>query len=161
MNLGTLKPVFAHDGPFTSVHVDVSQDTEDALQQRQSRWTTIRHQLEHENLASGLIDRIGEIVQERTNLAGEARRSIVAAGDEIVWDDLRVGHTIWPESLDHGPLPDLAGWLHQVDGDLPFLLITADREGADLDLYRAVSRAETEHDEIHGETLHITKVPQV
>lgn len=160
MNLETVQHVFAQDGPFTSVHLDVSQDTEDALQQRESRWTTTRHRLEHEHLDTGLIDQIGDRVLERTDLPGEARRTVVASGDRIVFDDVRTGHSIWPEVVDHGVLPDLSGWLHQMDGRIPFLLVTADREGAALDLYQASTGPADEHEEVHGETLHIQKVPQ-
>lgn len=160
MNLGTVQHVFTQDGPFTSLHLDVSQDTQDAVQQRESRWTTARHRLEHEHVDSHLIEQLGERVRERTDLPGEARRTIVAAGDRIVLDDVRTGHSIWPEIVEHGALPDLSGWLHQLDGQIPFLLVTADREGADLDLYEASTGPAAAHEEVHGETLHITKVPQ-
>jgi hypothetical protein len=160
MNLATIQQLYTHDGPFLSIHMDVSRNTEDAAQQIEARWTTLRHDLERDGIEPGLSEQIGARLQERTEVAGEARRTLVAADGEILFDDVRAGHTIWPESIGFGPLPDLAAWLHQVDGQMPFLLVTADREGADLDFYRAMSRPDPDHEEIHGDTLHITKVPQ-
>lgn len=159
MNLGTIHDVYQHSGPFVSVHLDVSRNTEDATQQIEARWTTLRHRLEHEGVDAGLIERIGERVRERHDVPGEVRRTIVASGDEIVFDDLRAGRSMWPERVTCGPLPDLGGWLHQVDGELPFVLAVADREGADVDFYRAESKTAPEHREVHGQRLHIHKVP--
>lgn len=160
MNLGSVQHLFTHDGPFVSVHLDVSRDTEVAVRQRESRWTTTRHELEHAGVAPAVIDAIGERLVEKTGLPGEVRRTVVAAEGEIVLDDARPGHTLWPETVTTGPLPDLAGWLHQSCAQLPFLLVVADREGADLDFYRAQTDSSPEHQEVHGETMYITKVPQ-
>lgn len=160
MDLGTIQDVFTHEGPFVSVHIDVSRATEDARQQVDARWTTIRHQLEHGNIDKALVDQIGQRVHEQTGVAGEVRRTLVGAKGEIIFDDVRAGHCSWPEGTSTGPLPDLSGWLRQVDGQIPFLLVRADREGASMDFYRGTSRPEPEHRETHGETLHITKVPE-
>jgi len=160
MNLATIQHVFNHRGPFVSVYVDVSRNTEDAASQLDARLTTLRHDLEHEGVAEELIEELCTRIGARTDIAGEARRLVIASGDEIVFDDVRAGHTTWPESHSVGPLPDLAGWLHQVDGQLPFVLVTADREGADIDVYQATSKPDATHTEVHGETQHIQKVPQ-
>ena len=160
MDLGSVQDVFTGKGPFVSVHLDVSRDTEDARQQVDSRWTTLRHELEHQDVDSALIEQIGERVHEQTSLPGEVRRTIVGAEDRIVFDDVRAGHTIWPEDTSVAPLPDLGGWLHQVDGQVPFLLVTADKEGASVDFYQGTTRPKAERREIHGETLHIKKVPE-
>ena len=159
MNLGTIQHLYTHAGPFVTVHMDVSRDTEVAPQQLESRWTTASHELESVGVDRALIDQLGERVHQVPGVPGEARRTLVAV-DTIVFDDVRAGHSIWPEVTSLSPLPDLAGWLHQVDGQLSFVLVTADREGADIDFYRASSKPDPEHEEVHGQNLHITKVPQ-
>jgi len=160
MELGSIQEVFTSEGPYISVHIDVSRDTEDARQQVDARWTTVRHQLEHEHVDGALVEQIGERVHEQTSVPGEIRRTLVAAKGGIVFDDVRAGHSIWPEGTSTAPLPDLSGWLRQVDGQIPFLLVRADREGASMDFYHGTSRPRPEHRETHGETLHITKVPE-
>jgi hypothetical protein len=157
MQLNTLKDVYAHDGPFVTVHLDVSRNTEDAPQQLEARWTTARHTLEQEKVDPGLVEQIGQRLQEPTELPGQVRRTIIAADGEIVFDDARIGSSPWPETVTCGDLPDLAGWVHQSDGQIPFLLVVADREGADLELHEALDLGNARHSEVSGETLHLHK----
>lgn len=160
MKLAAVRDVFTHAGPFVTVHAEVGRETEDARAQLDARWGNIRRQLEQEGLDGALIERIGERIHENTRVPGQARRTIVAADDEIVFDDVQVGHSMWPETAEVAPLPDLSGWLRQADGTLPFLLVVASRDGADIDFYRATSDPTAEHHEVQGETLHLQKVPQ-
>ena len=88
MQLSTLQDVYAHPGPYVTVHLDVSRDTEDAPQQLDARWTSARHTLEKEGVDPSLIEQIGQRLQEPTDLPGEVRRTIIAAGNEIVFDDV-------------------------------------------------------------------------
>jgi len=157
MQLSTLQDVYRHPGPYVTVHMDVSRNSEDALTQIETRWNNSRQTLEAEGVDASLIDRIGELVLEPTDVPGEVRRTIVAAGEEILLDDILAGHSPWPESVSCGELPDVSGYLQQVDGQMPFLLVVADRTGADLDFYRALVRADSMHTEVEGETLHIHK----
>lgn len=157
MQLTTLQDVYAHPGPYVTVHLDVSRNTEDAAQQAEARWTTARHTLEKEGVSPELVERIGERLREPSELPGEVRRTVVAAGDEIVFDDVVAGRTAWPETVAVGELPDVSGWLHQTDGQMSFVLVVADREGADVDFYRALATADPMHSEVDGSTLHIHK----
>lgn len=157
LNLSALQSVYDHDGPFVSVHLDVSRNTEDAPQQLDARWTTARHTLEHAGVSEALVDRIGDFVREPVDLPGEVRRTLVASADEVLFTDTVPGSSSWPETVSCGALPDLAGWLQQVDGQISFLLVLADREGADLELHSAVTRAPDAQSQISGETLHLHK----
>jgi hypothetical protein len=157
MQLGTLQDVYTHTGPFVTVHMDVSRNTEDARQQIDARWTSARHELERAGVDPKLVEQIGERLHEADDIPGEVRRTIVAADGEILFDDVLAGSTPWPELVTVGELPDLSGWLHQADGQLPFLLVVADREGADLDFYRALARSGSDHSEVEGTELHIHK----
>jgi hypothetical protein len=157
MQLSTLQDVYAHPGPYVTVHMDVSRNTEDATQQLEARWTTARHTLERESVEPSLVEEIGRRLQEPTEMPGEVRRTIIAAGDQVVFDDVLAGSSVWPEVVTCGDLPDVSAWLHQVDGQVPFLLVVADKEGADLDFYRALARHESTHSEVEGNDLHIHK----
>jgi Bacterial archaeo-eukaryotic release factor family 2 len=157
MHLGTLQDLYQHAGPFVTVHANVSRNTEDAGDQLDARWTQTRHKLEHEGIDASLIEAIGERLLEPVDVPGEARRTIIAADGEIVFDDVLAGSSMWPETVTVGELPDVAGWVQHVDGQVPFLLVVADREGADIDFYRAMNRPEAAHREVEGDTLHIHK----
>jgi hypothetical protein len=160
MELSRIRPVLEKDGPFLTVHVEVGRGTEDAPQQLDARWTTLRHELEHAEMPPALVDDIGDRVRENTHAPGEARRTIVAAGGTVVFDEVQIGHSFWPEFTETADLPDLAGWLTMADADLPFVVVVADREGADVEVYRALTLPATGHETVHGDTLHIRKVPQ-
>jgi hypothetical protein len=159
MKLGSIQDLYAHPGPFVTVHMDVSRNTEDARQQLDARWSTVSRELEQAGADRTLIEQLGERLTEQTDMPGEVRRTVVAADGEILLDDVRAGHSTWPETTTVGPLPDLSGWLQQVDGQVPFVLVTADREGADVDFYRAMTKPDPERQEVHGETQELHKVP--
>lgn len=158
MQLDTVKGVFGQEGPYATVHLDVSRATEDAQQQLDARVTSTRHELERSAMPAGVIEDVEQRLREPTHLSGEVRRTIVATPLGTIFDDVRAGHTTWPETTAVGALPDLAGWLALVDGEFPFVLVVADREGADIDVFVAPSRPATAREEVHGSTLHITKV---
>ena len=77
----------------------------------------------------------------------------------MVFDQVQPGHALWPESVDIDALPDVSGWLRQVDRVFPFLLVQVDRTGGDLALYRAVTQDPVDEKTVKGETFQIRKVP--
>ncbi len=158
MQLSTLQDLYGHTGPFVTVHVDVSRNTADLAEQIESRWTNVRHRLEHEGVEGDLVEEIGERMRQPVALAGEVRRTIVTAGDRVVLDDLAAGHSDWPEGVSTGDLPDLAGWVHLVDGQPSFLLAVIDHEGADIDYYPSLATAEAVHAQVSGEADELQKV---
>lgn len=160
MDLRAVRPVFEHEGPFVTVHSEVGRGTEDAAQQLDARWTKTRHDLEHHDVDRSLVEEIGERLRENARVDGEARRTVVAAGGAVVLDAVQAGHSRWPETVEVAPLPDLAGWLTVADGELPFVLVVTDREGADLEVHRALSRGVAARQQVKGSSFHITKVPE-
>jgi hypothetical protein len=160
MRLDPVKPLYDADGPYVTVHLDVSRDTEDARQQLDARWTTTRHDLEHAGVAPELIEEIGSRLHETVHVAGEVRRTMVAAGDELVFDELTPGHTVLPETVTTGPLPDLAGWISLADAGTTYLLVLVDRVGADLQLFAGHEPRPLREVTVEGTTENITKVPE-
>ena len=160
MDLTRLRPVFEHSGPYLTVHAEVGRTTETAGAQQQSRWTTVRHELERAHADDRLVSEVGRRLQENTHAAGAVRRTLVATGDKVLLDDVQVGETHWPEVLDRDELPDLAAWAAAEDRAIPFVLVITDRTGADVQAYRALAGGLAEQETVTGETFHITKVPQ-
>ena len=159
MHLDTLRPVFDSSGPYLTVHAEVGRTDEHGLDQLDARWTTIRHELEHREVDTAVIEQIGERLRENTHVDGEARRTIVATPGGVVFDQVQPGHAPWPETVDIDALPDVSGWLRQVDRVFPFLLVQVDRTGGDLALYRAVTQDPVDEKTVKGETFQIRKVP--
>lgn len=160
MDLRPLQDIYTSNGPFLTVHAEIGRGTEDAAKQIDVRWNAIRQQLEDHGVGADLMGLVESRVRENRHVPGEARLSLVAAEGRVVFEDVRVGHSIAPETTDVGPLPDLSGWLRQADAQVPFVLVVADRKGADIDTYRALTVADHEHTEVAGESYYITKVAQ-
>jgi hypothetical protein len=160
MQLTQVRTVLEAPGPYWTVHTEVGRPTEDAAQQIEARWTTLRHQLEHDGLDAGLLDDIGTRLRENTHLPGEVRRTIVANADRVLLDDVQAGHSARPEVTERADLPDLSGWLSGVAARVPFLLVVTDRTGADVETYHGVAGPPDDSATVEGDTFYITKVAE-
>ena len=160
MRLNAVHDLFTRPGPFVTVSAEVGRTTEDARQQLDARWTTIRHALEHEGVGGELIDEIGGRLHELPPVGGPARRTLVAEGGEIVFDDVQAGTTAWPEVVEVGALPDLTSWLAQSDRQIPFALVVAGREGADILFHNGVAEPAEDEITVEGDDFGITKVAE-
>jgi hypothetical protein len=160
VHLEQLRPVFEQPGPYLTIHVEVGRATEDGAEQIESRWTTIRHELERVRTPEALLRDLHERVHENTHLPGEVRRTIVAAGDRVVLDDVQAGHSPHPEVIDLDALPDLAAWLETEDQAFPFVLAVVDRIGGEVSAYRTAGRPPVDEETVTGATFYITKVPE-
>lgn len=158
MRLTAVQDVVTRPGPFVTVHAEVGRTTEDARQQLESRWTTIRHALEAEQVEPAVVERIGELLQELPGAGGEARRTIVATTDEVVFADTQHGAGHFPEVVEVGALPDLAPWVAHAEAHVPFALAVCDHEGADVSFHTSVHERSADAEAVGGQTLHENKV---
>jgi hypothetical protein len=159
MNLARVQELLAHSGPYTTVHADVSRNSEDARQALDARWTTIRHDLEHHGFEEKRLGEVEERLRRPSEYDGEVRRTLVLSEDDVLLDEDQPGHHHWPETVDHGALPDLSAWLSQADREIPFVLVVADRVGGDISAHSAASRPATSEASVSGYDHWIRKIP--
>jgi len=145
-------------GPMATVLLDVSRDTEDAAHQSELRWRAARAELAEQGAPDQLLDALAPLFTEPTHVPGPVSRLAVGSGADVRLDDLLHDH-VEPGVVTYGDLPDLTTWIELQDGAVPLLLVLADREGADLELYRAFAEDPVDTQEIHGESMFIHKVP--
>jgi hypothetical protein len=160
VDLERLRPVFEERGPYLTLHLDVGRASEVGAEQVESRWTSIRHELERASVPPALVEQLHERVHENVRLPGEVRRTIVAAGERILLDDVQGGHQPHPEVVDIAPLPDLASWIDTADQAYPFVLAVVDRVGGEVSAYRAAGRPPVDEETVTGQSYYITKVPE-
>ena len=158
MRLDRFTDLYAAAGPMATVLLDVSRDSEDAAHQVELRWRAAREDLAGQGAPGELLDAVEPLFLEPTHVPGAVSRLVVASSGDVRTDELVHDH-VDPGVVTYGDLPDLTPWIELQDGAVPVLLVLADREGADLELYRALAGEAVERSEIHGVTVHIHKVP--
>lgn len=154
MNLTALREALGHRGPFASIHLDASHDTEDAAKLAELRWRAIRDQLEAHDAPEPTLDAL-DTALDKPPPAGRAGRLLVAAGDEVLVDEYLPAPPRRPTARvsDLPYLLPLADW--NLRG-LPHVVVTVDRTGADI---RAVDGDGAEKDQdVSGKEHPVHKV---
>lgn len=130
MNLTALRATLDHRGPFASVHLDATHDTEDAAKLAELRWRAVRQQLTTQDAPEATIGALDEALGLPPP-AGRAGRLLVAAGDEVLVDEYLPAPPARP-MVRVSPLPyllPLADWNQR---GVPHVVVTVDRTGAEL-----------------------------
>ena len=161
MDLSTLRPIFDAAGPYTTVHVDVSRDAEDADHQIDIRRRDVESQLRDHSVPEALVEEVGRRIAEPSGLAGSVRRTIVLGADGVLLDDAQAGVQDAPRSVDHGALPDLLPYLSAADQAVPFVLAVADLTGGDVSSYQAARTGAVAEESVSGEDYYISKIDGV
>lgn len=131
MKLDSLKPLLDHDGPLTTVCMDVTRAEEAGDRELRSRWNGLRRRLEAAGTPRATIEAIAEVVLRPTHVPGLAGRFVVAAGDEIVYDRVLAAPPAHEEAF-HDGAPALMPAVQAEEEAARYLLVEVDRSGADL-----------------------------
>lgn len=131
MKLDTLRPLLDHDGPLTTVCLDVTKSDELGDRELRSRWAALRRALEHQGAPAATIDAIAETVLVPTHVPGPHGRFVVAAGAEILFDRVLASAPVREEAF-HDGVPSLMPAARALEEAVRYLLVEVDRTGADL-----------------------------
>jgi len=158
MNTGRLSTLYDASGPFATVMLDVSHDTENGDHEHELRVRAAVEELAElgapETLVEDVSTRLGELVKEPAPVA----RTVVATSSGVLLDEvshIRVDQPV----VAWGPLPDLVRWVEHQDTLTQFLLAIVDHEGGDVALYDSDVPEPQEETSVGGETHHAHKVP--
>ncbi|MGH3758429.1 Vms1/Ankzf1 family peptidyl-tRNA hydrolase [Actinophytocola sp.] len=154
MNLTALRETLDHDGPFASVLMDASHDTEDAAKMAELRWRAIRDELAAQDVPDKTLHALDDAIDRRPP-AGRSGRLLVAADGSVLVDeylpeppprrDVRVSALPY--------LLPLAAWSRRT---VPHVVVVVDRVGADLRAVAADGTVRTE--DVAGQNHPIRKV---
>jgi peptide chain release factor subunit 1 len=154
MRASTLNAVVGADGPFASVYLDDSHDTEDAQKRVELEWRALREQLAEHGADEKLLTRLDAELLKGTPPVGRSGRAVVATADRTLLDvELQGPPTSRVARFDK--LPYLLPLVDHGDDEQPFLLAEVDKSGLDLFIVdgagiRALPTAKDEdHHEVH------------
>lgn len=131
MKLDSLKPLLDHDGPLTTVCLDVTRAEEAGDRELRSRWNSLRKRLEAEGAPRETIEALTDVVLRPTHVPGPHGRFVVASGEEILYDRVLAGPPVREEAF-HNGMPALMPAAQAEDDLVRYLLVEVDRSGADL-----------------------------
>jgi hypothetical protein len=157
MHTVDLSPVLDHAGPFATVLVEVSHETEHGAQEHETRVRDAARALAEQGAPPAVVDAVRERLAEAPGRPSPVARLVVGTADGIVYDDTVSTHVDRPVASWH-PLPDLAAWVRERDAAVPFVLVLVDHEGADLSLWSSAMPTPELEVEAGGDTSYVHKV---
>ncbi len=130
MRTGQLRELVRAKGPFVSVYVDATHDTEDARTQNELRWRAAETELWDKGADQATIEATRQAVLD-TPPVGRAGRAVIAANGEVLLaEDLPVPPAA--EVVRYSELPFLLPLLSSVGPPVPHVVVLADKTGAQL-----------------------------
>ena len=131
MKLASLKPLLDHEGPLTTVCLDVTRPDEVGDRDIRNRWHALRRALEHQDAPAATIEAIADVVLRPTHVPGPHGRFVVAAGTDILFDRVLADAPDREEAF-HGGVVSLMPAAQAIDEAVHYLLVEVDRNGANL-----------------------------
>jgi release factor family 2 len=158
MDVTRLSKVFDEEGPFASVLLDVSRDSETGEHEHELRVRAAVEELTQAGAPAEIVETVAQRLGERADLPAPAARMVVATAAGVVFDELAHQRVDQP-SVSWGPMPDLVGWLQLADRNVRFVLALVDHEGGDVAIYNSDVPEPESETTAGGETTHVHKVP--
>ncbi len=153
MKLEALKALIAHDGPLTTVSMDVTRGDEVGDRDLRNRWQSLRRSLEAQGAPPSTLDAVADLVVRPTHVPGPHGRLLVVGetpdGLEVVLDRVLAAAPPRDEAV-HGAVPPLLPAAQAVDEAVRYLLVEVDRSGADLTWSGVELPAEEISDHVEG-----------
>lgn len=145
---------YQHPGPFATVYLDATRSDEHGAAEVHLRWRDFRRELLEAGAAGRALDAIEPAVGAHRDVAGPHGQVLVASADGVLRLDAVLPAPPRQPLARWGPLPHLVPYLAQRAPAIAYVLVVADRSGADLYAVPADAEAEGrtgEHEVVQGE----------
>ncbi|MFI6365150.1 Vms1/Ankzf1 family peptidyl-tRNA hydrolase [Nocardia sp. NPDC050630] len=126
-----LREIAQRRGPFVSLCIDASHNTEDAEDQRKLRWRSIREQLVAQDAPETALELLDEAIAEKRPSRGRTGRVLIADPGSVLVDHL-LAEPPAREIVRVSPLPYLLPLIEQQSHEVPHVIAVVDRIGCDL-----------------------------
>jgi hypothetical protein len=158
MDTAPLSSLFSAKGPFATVLLDVSHDSENAEHEHELRVRSACEALTEQGAESSVVDAVRERASEKVTRPAPVARLVVATADGVLLDEV-AGFRVDQAVASYGPLPDLADWVGHKDGTRSFVLAVVDHVGGDVAVYDSDVPEAEEESNVEGQTFRAHKVP--
>ncbi|MFR9801229.1 Vms1/Ankzf1 family peptidyl-tRNA hydrolase [Pseudonocardia sp. RS010] len=152
MRLDWLRDACAAPGPFATVLLDVTHDTEDAARQDELRRRGVREELSGQGAPGSVVDAVDAALAEAPPPEGTGGRVLVAADKGVLVDAVlpappRTSVSTW------SALPDLAAVTEAVREEVPVVVVRIDETGGEV-----LAPGDAEPEEVGGRDHPVHKV---
>ncbi|MGM1062108.1 baeRF2 domain-containing protein [Saccharothrix sp. Mg75] len=155
--MSSLGELVRERGPFASVYLDASHDTEDAAKAVELRWRGVRDDLARQGADEATLDALEAVAL--TPVVGKAGRALIAAHGAVLLDRVmpRPPATTTARWSD---LPHVLPLAASLGTSVPHVVVLADRKGADVHGYdgQVGRQGEVAAEEVRGEEHPVHKV---
>ena len=158
MRTSSLSDLYAAPGPFASVTLDVSHDSENGEHEHELRVRAACEELAEAGAPDDVVQQISDRLGELVNEPAPVSRTVVATTDGVLFDEVTHTRVDQPVAT-WGPLPDVTTWIERQDSTTHFVLAVVDHEGGDVAVYDSDVPEPEEEKSVGGETHHAHKVP--
>ncbi|MFC5999082.1 Vms1/Ankzf1 family peptidyl-tRNA hydrolase [Quadrisphaera sp. GCM10027208] len=148
MQTGWLQEVVEADGPFASVHLDVTRDQPTSAEELRLRWAAVRQSLLDQGAPQDVVGVVEDVVLSETGLPGEQGRTVIAGPAGVVLDRILPRRPV-RDSGSYGPVPHLMPLVRGLVDAVPYAVVEVDAAGADVTLVDALGQPVLER-EIEG-----------
>jgi hypothetical protein len=158
MNTSRLSALYASPGPFASVTLDVSHDSENGEHEHELRVRAASEELAANGAPEEVVQEVSARLGELVNEPAPVSRTVVANSSGVVFDEVTHTRVDQPVAT-WGSLPDVSTWVEHQDSSTHFVLAVVDHEGGDVAVYDSDVPEPEEEKSVGGETHHVHKVP--
>ncbi|PJI94472.1 hypothetical protein [Luteimicrobium subarcticum] len=132
MKIDWLRPLLGEPGPFATVYLDATPSRESTDREIGSRWRSVRRSLESQGAPPGLCDTLEEALRSSARGVGVHGRVLVATEEAGILVDRVLSEPPAVQHGEYGPVPYLIQAARAADETVDHLVVTVDRQGADL-----------------------------
>ncbi|MEG8278201.1 baeRF2 domain-containing protein [Streptomyces sp. AHA2] len=142
MDLAFLHPLYEHPGPWASVYVDTSRQTEDTAHERRLTARAMAGQLADRGADEATCRAVQGAIEDLRHSSDPHGRALFARDGEIVLDAALVRPPQGGDWAEWASLPRVAPLLDLAGEDPLCVVAYVDRKGADFELRSALGRRE-------------------
>lgn len=155
--MDALKELFTRQGPFASVAMDVSLDSESGQRTLELRAREVADRLLEQGAPPEVVDRVRSALEAPVQAPAPRTRFVVATQEGMLLDEVLAEPTTQAEAV-WAPLPDVARLMALRQEVTSVVLVSVDHTGGSVTTYDSRELDVTDTDHVEGDEDYVQKV---